>query len=189
MYVAFLRGLNVGGRNRIAMTDLSATFEASGATGVRTYIQSGNVLFHAPDGKLGDVVAAVKRRISARLDSKIAVAVRAATRLRAIATEHPFQAIAADPRQMHVGFLRERPSPEAVARLDPNRSPPDRLLVRDCEIYPLLPNGVARTKLSNAYFDSVLGIPSTFRNWRTVRTLATMTDAEKGQADCGLELN
>lgn len=168
------------------MTDLSATFEASGATRVRTYIQSGNVLFDVPDGKLEDVVAAVAGRVSARLDSKITVAARSAARLRAIAADHPFQAIAADPRQMHVGFLREQPSPEAVARLDPDRSPPDRLVVRDCEVYLLLPNGVARTKLSNAYFDSVLGIPSTFRNWRTVRTLATMTVPAVVRADRGL---
>lgn len=168
------------------MADLSTTFEASGATRVKTYIQSGNVLFDVPDGKLQEVVAAVAGRVSARLDSKITMAVRSAARLRDIAAEHPFQAVAADPRHMHIGFLREQPSTEAVARLDPARSPPDRVLVQDCEIYVLLPNGVAKSKLSNAYFDSVLRIPSTFRNWRTVRTLATMTVSAGGRTDRGL---
>lgn len=187
MYVAFLRGLNVGGRNRIAMADLSAAFEASGARSIRTYIQSGNVLFQAPDQELERVLAAVEGHIEARLGSKVPVTLRSGSRLRAIAGDHPFRSIATDPSQLHVGFLQERPSPESVARLDRDRSPPDRMLVRDGEIYLLLPNGAARTKLSNAYFDSVLGIPSTFRNWRTVRTLARMTVPEDGTTNRGLD--
>lgn len=174
MYVAFLRGLNVGGPNRIAMDDLSAVFEASGARSVRTYIQSGNVLFQAPEEELERVLAAVEDRIEAQLGGKVAVAWRSGSDLQAVAADHPFGSMATDPRQLHVGFLRERPSPGIVARLDPDRSPPNRMLVRGAEIYLLLPNGAVRSKLSNAYFDSVLGIPITFRNWGTVRTLARM---------------
>lgn len=187
MYVAFLRGLNVGGRNRIAMTDLTALFEASGARSVRTYIQSGNVMFQAPAKELERVLAAVEGRIEARLGSQVPIALRSGNRLGAIAAEHPFDSKATDPRQLHVGFLSERPSPETVDRLDPDRSPPDRMLVRGAEIYLLLPNGAARTKLSQAYFDSVLGIPSTFRNWRTVRTLARMTVPEDDTTHRGLD--
>lgn len=187
MYVALLRGLNVGGRNRIAMADLSAVFEASGARSVRTYIQSGNVLFRAAEQELERVLAEVEDQIEARLGSKVPVASRPGSHLRAIAADHPLSSIATDPRQLHVGFLRERPPPEIVARLDPDRSPPDRMAVRGAEIYLLLPNGAARTKLSHAYFDSVLGIPTTFRNWRTVRTLARMTVPGDGPSDLGLD--
>lgn len=186
MHVAFLRGLNVGGRNRIAMADLGAVFKASGARSVQTYIQSGNVMFQAQNRDLEGVLTAVEDRLAARLGSRIPVTLRPGSRLRAIAAEHPFQSLATAPRQLHVGFLRERPSPALVAQLDPDRSPPDRMLVREREIYLLLPNGAARTKLSNAYFDSVLGIPSTFRNWRTVRALARMTVPEGGPTDHGL---
>ena len=111
---------------------------------------------------------------------------RSGSRLREIAADHPFQSLATAPRRSHVGFLRERPSPPAVARLDPDRSPPDRMLVRDGEIYLPLPSGAARTKLSVAYFDPVLGIPSTFRNWRTVQTLARIAVPEDGQPRRGL---
>ena len=135
MYVAFLRGLNVGGRNRIAMADLSAVFETSGARSVRTYIQSGNVMFEAPELEVRRVLAAVEDQLEARLGSKVAVAARSGSHLRAIAADHPFGSIATDPRQLHVGFLRGRPSPEIVARLDPDRSPPDRMVVRGAEIF------------------------------------------------------
>ena len=187
MYVAFLRGLNVGGRNRIAMDELSAVFEASGARSVRTYIQSGNVLFQAPEEELERVLAAVEDQLEARLGSKIPVASRSGSHLQSIAAGHPFRSIATDPRHLHVGFLRERPPPEIVARLDPDRSPPDRMLVRGAEIYLLLLNGAARSKLSNAYFESVLEIPSTFRNWRTVRALARMAAPEDGPTNRGLD--
>lgn len=169
------------------MADLAAVFEASGAWSVRTYIQSGNVVFQAPEGEIERVLAAVEDQLEARLGSKIPVASRSGSHLQAIAANHPFRSIATDPGQLHVGFLRERPSAEVVARLGRDRSPPDRLVVRGAEIYLLLPKGAARSKLSNAYFESVLGIPSTFRNWRTVRALARMTAPEDSRTDRGLD--
>jgi hypothetical protein len=66
------------------------------------------------------------------------------------------------------------------AALDPGRSPPDEFVVADAEIYLRLPNGVARSKLTNAWFDSRLGVVSTTRNWRTVARLAALIDARRG---------
>jgi uncharacterized protein (DUF1697 family) len=63
------------------------------------------------------------------------------------------------------------PTPLQVASLDPNRSPPDAFVVRGQEVYMHLPGGVARTKLTNAYFDSKLTTTCTGRNWRTVNKL------------------
>jgi uncharacterized protein (DUF1697 family) len=75
---------------------------------------------------------------------------------------------------LHVMFLANAPSPENIAALDPKRCPPDEFIVRGREVYLKLPNGVARTKLSNAYFDSKLATIGTQRNWRTVKTLMEM---------------
>jgi uncharacterized protein (DUF1697 family) len=73
-----------------------------------------------------------------------------------------------------VMFLRDLPGGKECAALDPERSPPDAFVVRGREIYLFCPNGVAITKLTNAYFDSKLGTMSTGRNWRTVLKLALM---------------
>jgi uncharacterized protein (DUF1697 family) len=75
----------------------------------------------------------------------------------------------------HVAFLAATPTPAMVATLDPDRSPPDESAVRGREIYLRLPNGVARSRLTNAFFDSRLGTTSTLRNWRTVLKLVELT--------------
>jgi uncharacterized protein (DUF1697 family) len=67
-----------------------------------------------------------------------------------------------------------------LARLDPSRSPPDEFVVAGAEITLRPPHGVARSKLTNAWFDSRLGVVSTTRNWRTVTRLAAIIDARRG---------
>jgi len=71
----------------------------------------------------------------------------------------------------HVVFLATRPAARAVKALDPDRSPPDKFVHHGREIYLKCPNGIARTKLTNAYFDSKLDTTSTMRNWKTVLKL------------------
>ncbi|MBI2893746.1 MAG: DUF1697 domain-containing protein [Deltaproteobacteria bacterium] len=86
----------------------------------------------------------------------------------------PFLAAGAAPGELHVAFLADLPAAAAVAALDPKRSPPDELVVRGREVYLRLPNGVARTKLTNAYLDSKLGTTCTMRSWKTVLKLAEL---------------
>jgi uncharacterized protein (DUF1697 family) len=160
-FVALLRGINVGGKNKLPMKDLVAMFERAGCVTARHYIQSGNVVFEAPPA----------------LAAKIPTLVRSAKELRAAAAGNPFLAAAADPDALHVMFLADAPSKTAIAALDPQRSPPDAFAVEGREIYLSCPNGVARTKLSNAWFDAKLATTSTGRNWRTVLTLVSMCDA------------
>jgi uncharacterized protein (DUF1697 family) len=76
---------------------------------------------------------------------------------------------------LHVAFLADAPGAKRTALLDPGRSPPDRFVLRHREIYLHFPNGVARTKFTNVYFDSKLGTMSTVRNWRTVLRLLELT--------------
>ncbi|MEM6797077.1 MAG: hypothetical protein AAF725_24095, partial [Acidobacteriota bacterium] len=78
-------------------------------------------------------------------------------------------------KALHVGFLAASPAPERIASLDLDRSPPDAFSVVGREIYLHTPGGLARTKLTNAYFDSSLATVTTVRNWRTVHKLLAMT--------------
>lgn len=79
------------------------------------------------------------------------------------------------PNPLHVAFLAQVPDPARVAALDPDRSPPDRFLVRGAEVYLHLAGGVAGTRLTNAWFDARLATTSTVRNWKTVRDLVALT--------------
>jgi uncharacterized protein (DUF1697 family) len=174
-YVALLRGINVGGKNTLPMKDLAAMFSAAGCEDVLTYIQSGNVVFNARPAVAAKVPAAVASAILARSGYRVPVVTRSADEVRGVAAKNPFLA-GHDPATLHVAFLADKPKAAAVASLDAGRSPPDELIVRGREIYLRLPNGVAPSKLTNAYFDSALGTTSTMRNWRTVLKLLELVD-------------
>ena len=163
--VALLRGINVGGKHKVPMKDLAALFEAAGFTDVKTYIQSGNVVFFGPSGQ-ADALAA---RIEERFGFPVPIVLRTAADLARIVRDSPFED--REDAALHVMFLAGDPDPKGVAGLDPNRSAPDVFAVIGREIYLSLPNGVGRSKLTNAWFDSRLKTVSTTRNWRTVLTL------------------
>ncbi len=175
-YVALLRGVNVGGRNKLPMADLKEIFAEAGCAAVQTYIQSGNVVFEAAQDLAERVPEIVTLAISRRFDIETAVIVRSREELRQVADSNPFDT-SGDPRLLHVAFLQDTPGAEAVARLDPLRSPPDAFAVRGRNVYLHYPNGVARSKLTNEYLAAQLETVSTMRNWRTVLTLLEMAEA------------
>ena len=158
------------------MAALRDIFSALGCTGVRTYIQSGNVVFNAAPDLAGRVPQMVTRAICDQLGISTTVTVRSAEELGQIAASNPFDT-SGDPRFLHVAFLKDVPSAAAIAQLDPDRSPPDVFAVRGPNVYLHYPNGVARSKLTNAYLDARLQTISTMRNWRTVLRLLGMVNA------------
>lgn len=175
-HLALLRGINVGGKNRLPMKDLVEVFAEAGCDDVRTYIQSGNVLFAAAPEVAARVPGLVAAWITERFGYRTPVVVRTAEELRAVVSGNPFLKEGAAEATLHVMFLAEFPTPERVDALDPDRSPGDAFAVRGREVYLRLPNGVADSKLTNAYFDARLATTSTGRNWRTVTTLLALLE-------------
>ena len=140
-HVVLLRGVNVGGKNRMPMAELTARLTELGCADVRTYIQSGNAVVGAGAALAKRLPTAVAAAIAARLGLTVPVIVRTAVELAAAARANPFLARGADPKTLHVGFLAHAPSAAAIAALDPARSPPDAFEVRGRELYLCLPNG------------------------------------------------
>lgn len=173
-YVSLLRGINVGGRHKLLMRELAAMFVEAGCEDVRTYIQSGNVVFRADPSLADGLSARITTAIAASHGYQLPVVIRTAADLARVVRGNPFLADGADPTRLYVGFLAEAPDPAKVARLDPDRSPPDAFEVRGDAVYLHFPNGVARSKLTNDYLDRTLGTVSTIRNWRTVCRLHEM---------------
>jgi uncharacterized protein (DUF1697 family) len=157
------------------MSTLAAIFCEAGCHDVRTFIQSGNVVFKASPPlarRLSAVVTAALAEIC-RLD--VPVVLRTAGELEAVARGNPFLKRGADPQSLHVVFLLDRPSRARIATLDPERSPREEFVVRGSEIYLHCPNGTARSKLTAQYFDSRLATTSTMRNWNTVLKLLELS--------------
>jgi uncharacterized protein (DUF1697 family) len=168
-HLALLRGINVGGKAKLPMKELTAIFAAAGATNIRTYIQSGNVLFESPLPE--PLIAAVTNEIARTYGYPGRIVLRSASELAAAYKSNPFAKAGTPIETLHVYFLADKPGPAAVKSLDADRSPGDSFALRNREIYLHLPNGMARTKLTNAYFDSKLKTTSTARNWNTVGKL------------------
>ncbi len=175
--VALLRGINVGGNNRLPMKELIAIFAAAGGTEVSAYIQSGNILFRAPPGALKKLGLRVQEEIKNNYGFTVPVVLRTADEIHGLVSANPYleDDTEADVSILMVMFLADQPKAASVAALDPTRSPPDEFTLRGREIFLRCPNTFAKTKLSNAYFDSKLGTVSTGRNWRTVLQLAELT--------------
>ncbi|MFO0760003.1 MAG: DUF1697 domain-containing protein [Byssovorax sp.] len=179
--IALLRGVNVGGKNPVPMKELAALFAKLGCASVRTYIQSGNVVFQVPEDLLDDLAKRLAAGIAQRFGVTSPVVLRSAEAFAQAAARNPFLAEGADPDKLHLMFLAAAADKERVARLDPGRSPPDRFIVTGAEVYLHCPNGLARSKLTNDYFDRTLGTTSTVRNLRTVGALIEMTRAASGE--------
>ncbi|MBU6429235.1 MAG: DUF1697 domain-containing protein [Cyanobacteria bacterium REEB65] len=177
MAIALLRGINVGGKNSLPMRDLIQLFEDLGGIDVRTYIQSGNLVFRMEGERLLDLAALVEREIAARFGLTVPVVLRTHDDLLAIVRANPFLAEGGDSRALHVAFLADRPSFDRLATLDPQRSSPDRFAAVGTEIFLHCPGGYGKTKLTNAYFDRQLGTTSTVRNWATVLKLVELAKA------------
>jgi uncharacterized protein (DUF1697 family) len=168
-WVAFLRAVNLGGRNKVPMAELRALLEDAGYPGVRTYIASGNVLLDGPPSR---------KKLAGELEGLVAdgfgvtttAILRKPRELAKIVETHPFR----DTSETHVAFLASRPAKGAAARLDAVDSGSDRAVLAGSDLYLRLPQGVQGSRLSAARIESLLGVPATMRNWRTVVALARL---------------
>lgn len=175
-YVALLRAINLGARNKVSMAELRELFAALGAEDVATYLQSGNVVFRSRADAPG-LVRAIENRVSRDLGLSVTVLVRTPAALARVVARNPFAKKGARPESLHVTFLADTPSRASVRGLDPKHSEPDEFRVAGREVYLHCPKGYGRSKLSNAYFEKQLRVKATTRNWKTVTKLDELANA------------
>jgi uncharacterized protein (DUF1697 family) len=175
-YVALLRGINLGARNKVPMADLRELFAGLECRDVSTYVQSGNVIFKSSvaAGKLSQTI---EKRIRRDLGLSVTVLVRTKAQLVKVVAGNPFAADESDLTKLHVTFLADLPDRARVRELAAKQFEPDEFRVAGQEIYLHCPNGYGRSKLSNANFEKRLGVAATTRNWKTVTTLAELASA------------
>jgi uncharacterized protein (DUF1697 family) len=175
-WVALLRGVNLGERNKLSMRDLRGLFVELGHADVETYLQSGNVLFRSPAPRR-ELTQAIAAGIRGRFGLDVSVILRTRSELRTTVEGNGFAGRQSDPTKLHVTFLATAPRPERVAALETKRFEPDEFRVTRGAVYLHCPQGYGRSKLSNAFFEQQLGVVGTTRNWRTVTALAELAGA------------
>lgn len=170
-YVALLRGVNVGGRNKVAMADLRRLLQDLGHEDVRTYLQSGNAVFTTDRDDAGSVARGIERSIQEKAGLDITVVLRTPAQLAEVIQANPLPQADEAPTQVHVGFLAGDVATERVAAVDTSRFSPEELHPGPGVVYLWYPNGAGRAKLTGAALERLLGVPITARNWRSVLAL------------------
>jgi uncharacterized protein (DUF1697 family) len=174
-YVLLLRGINVGGRNRLPMADLRALVVGLGHGEVRTHLQSGNVVCTGT-GAPGLVAERASSAIRDELALSVPVVARTGGEWAALVAANPFTGDAGDPAGLHLTVLAAPPDPGRVAALGARASEfaPDRFAVVGPDVFLHIPGRYSDTRLQNALVEKQLGQVATTRNWRTVTALAEL---------------
>ena len=168
-YAAFLRAINLGPTNKVSMPRLRALAEELGYGEVRTYINSGNLLFTATGTDL-ELTEALERAITVEFGLRIDVAVRTTDRLRALLRQNPFPD--GDPSQVTVAFLTRPPAAEAEQRVAALATAEEPFVFIGSEVWVNYRQGQGTSKLS-LQFAKAVGVSSTVR---TVRTVSKVVD-------------
>jgi uncharacterized protein (DUF1697 family) len=176
VYVALLRGINVGGNNKIKMAELRHVLETLGLGGVQTYIQSGNALFESEEAA-EPLRRRIEQKIGAAFGLTIDVVLRTAEQMERILADCPYAAeVLQEGQNLHVCLLAKAPSPEAADRfLGYRNERTEDVCISGLEIYVLFHQSLLESKLSNQF--QKLGVPATMRNWNTMNRLLAMAKA------------
>jgi uncharacterized protein (DUF1697 family) len=172
--IAFLRGINLGSRNRIAMPDLRELLTERGYEDVRTHLQSGNVLLTTTTTP-ARLQRELERQIAERFGVEVDVVVRTRNELAAVVKRDPLGDVAKNRSRYLVHFLSAKPSARAVRELSEADVSPEQFVVSGRELYAWHPEGVHRSKL-NPLIERRLGVTATARNWNTVERLLELAN-------------
>jgi uncharacterized protein (DUF1697 family) len=179
-YISLIRGINVGGHKTVKMDELRKIVETLGFDRVRTYVQSGNLVFQAPKQSTASVSKKIEAVILRKFGHEVSVITKTPEELQAAIERNPFlknKAIAAE--RLYVTFLSSCPEPVNVKKLDAISSGDDEYRWQDDVLYFHLPNGAGKSKLVTAPFEKWCSVRATTRNWRTVNNLHQMA-TERG---------
>jgi uncharacterized protein (DUF1697 family) len=175
-FVALLRGINVGGRNRLPMANLRATLDAAGFGNVQTYIQSGNVVFDAPGATSdeAELATAIGAAIDVACGLAVPVLVRSLGEIVRVAGSHPDSGGGVPDKWLHVFFMDGVIVPEQAP--DPARFSPDRWVVDGREVYVTYPEGAGRSRLTIDVMERSFGVTATARNVSTLAAISALGD-------------
>lgn len=167
-YAAFLRGINVGGKNKIKMETLREVCSEIGFENVKTYINSGNIIFETSKSDDKKLAEKLENAIETEFGLNIKTMVRSIDEIKYIVKNNPFEGQFENDKDLHVFFLDEEMSDEKRELLLSNNNENEQYFVRNREIFCLLKVSVLDSLMGKDYIAKKLKVSSTARNWRTV---------------------
>jgi len=168
LWVAFFRGINVGGHNILPMKALKALLEEMGCENVATYIQSGNVVFLHKEQRPDVLQSRIGQVVHSKYGFEPQVLLLTIDQLSVASAENPFLTAESEPKTLHLFFLKADSDSADWSTIELLKSDTEQFRLVDRVFYLYAPDGIGRSKLA-AKVEKLLGVPATARNWRTVK--------------------
>lgn len=172
-YIVLIRGINVGGRNKLLMKELVVILKGLGCVNVKTYIQSGNVVLQSSNDNVTELSKIIGQAINQQQGFQPHIHILTTKDLQQAIDNNPFTEAKVDPKTLHFGFLDSMPSNPNIGKLAALKTTTEYFQLIDKVFYLNAPDGIGRSKLA-AQSEKALGVPMTSRNWRTVDKLQSM---------------
>jgi uncharacterized protein (DUF1697 family) len=179
--ISMLRGVNVGGHNKIKMEALRALYESMRLRDAQTYVQSGNVIFRTDERDLARLARRIEDGIERKFGFRSDVILRTAAEMKEVIAKNPFaKRRGIEPGKLLVSFLASDPGEEGREKIRQMKCDPEEMRVEGREIYIYFPNGAGRSKLNWAGLGKMLKTPATGRNWNSVTKMLEMAERLEG---------
>lgn len=176
-YIAILRGINVSGQKMIKMDALRQLFEDLKFKNIRSYIQSGNIIFESKVASPEILAKKIEKQVKTTFGFEVPVLVKDKKQLQQVLKSNPFvNKRSEDVKWLHVTFLSASPEKTGMEKLMGLSYKPDEFILSNDVVYLFCPNGYGNTKLNNNFFESKLKVTATTRNWNTVNELLRMAE-------------
>jgi len=169
-FLSILRGINVGGQKKVPMAELKILYEELNFKNVKTFIQSGNVIFQTKNAK--DLSKRIEQKILNTYHFNVPVIIRTTEEMQNIINENQFHKEGnININKLHVTFLADYPAQARIDEIVKSNFEPDRFYIAGKEVYLYCPDGYGSTKLTTNFFESRLKVIASTRNWKTTNEL------------------
>lgn len=169
-YISLLRGINVSGQKKIKMEELRKLYENLGFTDVKSYIQSGNLIFQYEEEDIGTIQEKIEKVIQENYEFEVKVLVLTPSDLQEIFNQNPFEE-----EQVYFTFLYQEPESIPTEAIEKVLKDSEKYAIQNQVIYFSCPEGYGRTKFSNNFIESKLKVDATTRNLKTVIKLLDLS--------------
>ena len=175
--IALLRGVNVGGHNAVAMSELRDLLTQLGFESPRSLLQSGNLVFRGDSRTDAELERLLEAEADKRLGLHADFLIRSAKEWREVVARNPFRKEAErDPSHLVVMFLKAAVNAKEVKAVQAAIAGPETIRADGRHLYIVYPDGIGKSRLTNALLEKKLGIRGTARNWNTVLKIAALAE-------------
>ena len=175
--ISMLRGINVGGHNKIKMDALRALYESLKLQDAQTHVQSGNVIFRSDERDIARLTKRIEEGIERKFGFRPSVILRTVAEMKDVIARNPFaKRRGIEPGKLLVSFLASDPGEEGREKVRQMKCDPEEMRIEGREIYIYFPNGAGRSKLPWAGLGKMLNTQGTGRNWNSVTKMLEMAE-------------